>query len=97
MLNLITKMCYPESDSGPEFDDWVRNEFKRAKSEGHKHLKQFSLADNKFRNEVDFDPQDGHKITVLAMQCIHCDYSKRPTINQVVKRLKSLKFTRNSC
>uniref|UniRef100_A0A7N0T5C3 Protein kinase domain-containing protein n=1 Tax=Kalanchoe fedtschenkoi TaxID=63787 RepID=A0A7N0T5C3_KALFE len=88
ILNTITKITYIDSET--KFDARVRNEYEKA--EGRRQLKHFNLTDNNFCKEADFDPVDGHRITKLAMQCIHRDYWKRPTIDQVVDRLKNLKI-----
>lgn len=90
ILNLITQICY--TDFEVEFDEWVRHEFERAKSKGGRLYKRFSLVNGMFCEDVGFLRSDGRQLTKLALQCIHTDYSKRPTINQVIKRLKNLRI-----
>ncbi|CAM8946103.1 unnamed protein product [Rhodiola kirilowii] len=87
LLNLITKKLEMDEE-GVCDHEWAYDEYDRAAARGCLGLKQFSLVDRSFSDETDFDFIQGKRLSKLVMRCIHRDYLKRPTIDQIFNYLE---------
>uniref|UniRef100_A0A7N0ZV39 Uncharacterized protein n=1 Tax=Kalanchoe fedtschenkoi TaxID=63787 RepID=A0A7N0ZV39_KALFE len=92
LLNLITKKL--QIGDNPYFHTSMRNLYEQVASRSRHGLKYFSLANEDFKDDLDFDIIQSRRVTRLAMQCIHEDFWERPTIGQVVNSLKKMKSAR---
>ncbi|KAL9683618.1 hypothetical protein QQ045_015442 [Rhodiola kirilowii] len=95
LLNLITKKIDMDNN-GCIKHYWAYDEFEKAALGGRWGLKHFSLAEKSFGVERDFDFGQGHRVSKLVMRCIDREYSKRPTIDQIVNHLEKLTRRLNS-
>ncbi|KAK6144805.1 hypothetical protein DH2020_021625 [Rehmannia glutinosa] len=99
-LSLISKRVYTEEDrqnSAPCRVVWAWESF-YADDDSETEVKKpkFSLVHQSLVAESDYDPADGHKITMLAMECTDNDVSVRPTMKQVVRSLLKLKVVKKN-
>ncbi|KAK6144761.1 hypothetical protein DH2020_021581 [Rehmannia glutinosa] len=99
-LSLISKSVYTEEDrqnSAPCRVVWAWESF-YADDDSETEVKKpkFSLVHQSLVAESDYDPADGHKITMLAMECTDNDVSVRPTMKQVVRSLLKLKVVKKN-
>lgn len=94
LLGLITKRVFnDEKDEDPDFlRKWAEKEFNGKRKPG---TRRPTLVDLSLKSDVHFDPKDGHRITLLAMQCIKYDPDDRPEMDEVVRTLQGLNVVEN--
>ncbi|KAJ4837417.1 hypothetical protein Tsubulata_022498 [Turnera subulata] len=74
--------------------DWAWREFKSQKSRSSKL--NFSLIHPSLESDPLFNCDDGIKFTKLALQCVHNDPRKRPSMEQVHSHLLKLNVARSN-
>lgn len=94
LLCLITKrVLNDEVDEDPDFlRKWAEEEFNLKRKPG---TRRPTLVDLSLKSDVHFDPKDGRRITLLAMQCIKYDPDDRPKMDEVVRTLRGLNVVEN--
>ncbi|KAG8387131.1 hypothetical protein BUALT_Bualt03G0221400 [Buddleja alternifolia] len=94
LLSLISKKVYTEENRQagvPFVYQWARKEYESA-VEMEKPM--FSLVHESLAKEPVFCPADGHKITMLALECVNGGVDQRPTMKQVYRSLKKLEVVK---
>ncbi|KAL7087142.1 hypothetical protein ACP275_13G048300 [Erythranthe tilingii] len=95
LLFLILKRVYTDEDSescAPFVFEWAFREYEEALQS----KTEFSLVHKSLADEDDFCTDDGHKITMLALECVNGDENQRPTVKQVVKSLLKLEVVKQN-
>ncbi|KAL7128955.1 hypothetical protein ABFS83_13G030100 [Erythranthe nasuta] len=95
LLFLISKRVYTDEDSescAPFVFEWAFREYEEALQS----KTEFSLVHKSLADEDDFCTDDGHKITMLALECVNGDENQRPTMKQVVKSLLKLELVKQN-
>ncbi|KAL9145264.1 hypothetical protein ABFS82_13G030700 [Erythranthe guttata] len=98
LLSLISKRVYTDEDEDSEAGapfvfEWAFTEYEEAlESKSDVKETEFSLVHKSLADEDDFCRDDGHKITMLALECVNGDENQRPMMKQVVKSLLKLEL-----
>ncbi|KAI3469047.1 hypothetical protein Pfo_025710 [Paulownia fortunei] len=97
LLSLISQRVYTEEDRQagvPFVYKWALRESEAFESDSDMENTQFSLVHKSQAAESDFCPADGHKITMLALECVNGVEYARPTMKQVVRSLLKLEVVK---
>lgn len=93
---MISKSVYTEEDRKagvPFIHQWASKEYEAFESEDMNNTK-FSLVHRSLEAESYFCPSDGHKITMLALQCVNGVEQVRPNMKQVFRSLLKLEVAK---
>ncbi|XP_055959664.1 uncharacterized protein LOC126655331 isoform X2 [Mercurialis annua] len=89
LLSLISKQIstFEEIRNGaPDINEWAVEAYESQRSKKGSG----SLVHESLKNDDGFNENDGAALTKLALQCVEMEGCKRPTMKQVVKRLRKL-------
>ncbi|GFQ04526.1 probable serine/threonine-protein kinase nak [Phtheirospermum japonicum] len=96
LLSLISKRVYTEEDrraGAPFVYEWAIREFE-ANADELNEATDFSLVHKSLAGESDFCPGDGHKITMLALECVVKAENERPTMKQIFRSMRKLEVVK---
>uniref|UniRef100_A0A7N0V8Q8 Protein kinase domain-containing protein n=1 Tax=Kalanchoe fedtschenkoi TaxID=63787 RepID=A0A7N0V8Q8_KALFE len=100
LLGLISKKVVldeaKKTNPEPFLYEWAYSEYQMKEQELKFDVCKFSLVHRCLEEEPLFSFQDGVKLTVLAMQCVDFNPLMRPTMKQVVQRLRKLCIIQNN-
>lgn len=91
LLGLITGRVINDDDPD-SLRKWAEEEFYGRRKLG---IKRRTLVDPSFKSDEHFDPNDGCRVTRLAMQCIKCEPDERPEMDQVLRILRGLNVVKH--
>ncbi|GFQ07125.1 hypothetical protein PHJA_002856600 [Phtheirospermum japonicum] len=97
ILCLISKRAYTEKErraSAPFVYERAVREFEEANANEIKKATDFTLVHESLAGECDFSPGDGHKITMLAPECVIKAENECPTMKQVFRSLRKLEVVK---
>ncbi|EYU30532.1 hypothetical protein ABFS82_14G178600 [Erythranthe guttata] len=99
LLSLISKRVYTEEDrqSGfPTVYEWALGQCQAFESYSEMKDAKFSLVHKSMAYESEFCGKDGHKITMIALECVNRVQSERPAMKQVFRSLRKLEVVKNN-
>ncbi|KAL9680891.1 hypothetical protein QQ045_012671 [Rhodiola kirilowii] len=99
LLSLISKKVVedkPKKINSEHFlYEWAHTKYKKETTEPKFQGCKFSLVHKSLEEDAFFSITDGVTITKLAMQCVHYNPLKRPTMKQVSGRMRKLSIIQN--
>lgn len=97
LLSLIAKRVVDKKQpSGTYVDTWAKKQYQQKKEKLlvkgilKKVVPKCSLVHKSLEEDPLFHDRDGLIITDLAMSCVEFEPAKRPTMNEVVQKLRAL-------
>ncbi|XP_012830658.1 PREDICTED: probable receptor-like protein kinase At5g56460 [Erythranthe guttata] len=99
LLSLISKRVYTEEDrqSGlPTVYEWALGQCQAFESYSEMRDAKFSLVHKSMASESEFCGEDGHKITMIALECVNGVQSERPAMKQVFRALRKLEVVKDN-
>lgn len=98
LVSLISKRAYTEEHRQggvPFIYKWALGESETFKSCSDMKNTQFSLVHESLQPDSDFCVGDGHKISMLALECVNRVEAERPTMKQVCRSLLKLEVVKH--
>ncbi|KAL8028747.1 hypothetical protein ABFX02_14G181000 [Erythranthe guttata] len=98
LLSLISKRVYTEEDRQSGLTtvyEWASGQCEAFESYSEMRDAKFSLVHKSTASESEFCGDDGHKITMIALECVNRVQSERPAMKQVFRALRKLEVVKN--
>ncbi|KAL7126300.1 hypothetical protein ABFS83_14G176900 [Erythranthe nasuta] len=99
LLSLISKRVYTDEDrqSGlPTVYEWASGQCEAFESYSEMRDAKFSLVHKSIAAESEFCGDDGHKVTMIALECVNRVQSERPKMKQVFRGLRKLEVVKKN-